>query len=118
MNDFFNSLNNSVWDSLYNLDLNIHKTKLKDSFVDNFIHELCNYMAVNDVKHKLSKIPEDTLLEINEIEDGYVQCYYNHEEYIIQNSMIYSKDLKGLENDGYIRLQLQDDGLYHVIRTK
>ena len=36
MNDFFNSLSNG----LRELDLSIHNTKLKDTFVDNFIHEL------------------------------------------------------------------------------
>lgn len=117
MNDFFNSLNSSIYDGLNNLDLHFHDS-IKDSFIDKFIHELGIYLSQNDVKYRLSKLPNDTLLEINEIEDGYVQCYYNHEEYKIQNNMIYNKDLQGLENDGYIRLQLQDDGLYHVIKIK
>ena len=72
MNDFFNSLS----DGLRELDLSLHKTKLKDTFVDNFIHELRDYLAKSDVTYRLSKLPKDR----------------------------------------FIKLQLQDDGLYHVVR--
>ena len=112
MNDFFNSL----YDGLCNLDLSIHDTKLKDSFVDNFIHELKNYLVKSDVTCRLSKLPKDTLLDINEIEEKYIQCYFNHEEYNIPKEMIYKPDLTDLVNDGWISLQLQNDGLYHVIK--
>ena len=112
MNDFFNSL----YDGLCNLDLSIHDTKLKDSFVDNFIHELRNYLVKSDVTCRLSKLPKDTLLDINEIEEKYIQCYFNHEEYNIPKQMIYKPDLTDLVNDGWISLQLQNDGLYHVIK--
>lgn len=64
MNEFFNSLSNG----LYELDLSLHNTKLKDTLVDNFIHELRNYLAKSDVTYRLSKLPQDTLLDINEIE--------------------------------------------------
>ena len=112
MNNFFNSL----YDGLCNLDLSIHDTKLKDSFVDNFIHELRNYLVKSDVTCRLSKLPKDTLLDINEIEEKYIQCYFNHEEYNIPKEMIYKPDLTDLVNDGWISLQLQNDGLYHVIK--
>ena len=112
MNDFFNSLSNG----LYELDLSLHNTKLKDTLVDNFIHELRNYLAKSDVTYRLSKLPQDTLLDINEIEKNHLQCYFNHEEYNIPNGMIYRQELNGLVNDGFIKLQLQDDGLYHVVR--
>lgn len=112
MNDFFNSLYNG----LCNLDLSIHDTKLKDSFVDNFIHELRNYLVKSDVTCRLSKLPKDTLLDINEIEEKYIQCYFNHKEYNIPKEMIYKPDLTDLVNDGWISLQLQNDGLYHVIK--
>ena len=112
MNDFFNSL----YDGLCNLDLSIHDTKLKDSFVDNFIHELRDYLVKSDVTYRLSKLPKDTLLDINEIESKYVQCYFNHEEYNIPKEMVYKPDLIGLVNDGWTSLQLQNDGLYHVIK--
>lgn len=112
MNDFFNSLS----DGLRDLDLSIHNTKLKDTFVDNFIHELQDYLDKSDVTYRLSKLPQDTLLDINEIEKHHIQCYFNHEEYNIPNEMIYRQELNGLANDGFIKLQLQDDGLYHVVR--
>lgn len=116
MNDFFNSLGNSLYDGLCNLDHSIHKTDLKDSLVDNFIHELRDYLFKSDSIHKLSKLPKDTLLDINEIETDYIQCYLNHIEYPVPKDMVYPSDLIGLENDGLISLQLQDDNLYHVIR--
>lgn len=116
MNDFFNSLGNSLYDGLCNLDHSIHKTDFKDSLVDNFIHELRDYLFKSDSIHKLSKLPKDTLLDINEIETDYIQCYLNHIEYPVPKDMVYPSDLIGLENDGLISLQLQDDNLYHVIR--
>ena len=112
MNDFFNSLSGG----LRELDLSLHKTKLKDTFVDNFIHELLDYLAKSDVTYRLSQLPKDTLLDVNEIEKNHIQCYFNHEEYNIPNEMIYRQELNGLVNDGFIKLQLQDDGLYHVVR--
>lgn len=116
MNDFFNSLGNTIYDGLCNLDHSIHKTDLKDSLVDNFIHELRDYLFKSDSIHRLSKLPQDTLLDINEIETDYIQCYLNHIEYPVPKDMVYPSDLIGLENDGFISLQLQDDNLYHVIR--
>ncbi len=116
MNDFLNSLGNSLYDGLCELDLSLHHSKLKDSFIDDFIHELRDYLVKSDVTYRLSKLPKDTFLDINEIEKKYVQCYVNHEEYNVPKEMIYSNDLKGLENDGHIKLQLQEDNLYHVIR--
>ncbi len=112
MNDFFNSLS----DGLRELDLSLHNTKLKDTFVDSFIHELRDYLVKSNVTYRLSKLPQDTLLDINEIEKNHIQCYFNHEEYNISNEMIYKQELNGLVNDGFIKLQLQDDGLYHVVR--
>lgn len=116
MNDFLNSLGNTIYDGICNLDHSIHKTDLKNSFVDNFIHELRDSLVKSDVTYRLSKLPKDTFLDINEIEKNYIQCYLNHVEYPIPKDMIYSNDLEGLENDGHIKLQLQEDNLYHVIR--
>ena len=85
MNDFFNYLGNSLYDSLCNLDLSLHNTKLKDTFIDDFMHELQDYLIKSDVTYRLSKSPQDTLLDINEIEKKYIQCYLDHEEYNIPN---------------------------------
>ena len=43
MNDFFNSLGNSLYNGLCNLNLSLNGTKLKDTFVDDFIQELRDY---------------------------------------------------------------------------
>lgn len=53
MNDFFNSLSHG----LRELDLSIYNTKLKDIFVDDFIHELRDYLVKSDVTYRLSKLP-------------------------------------------------------------
>ena len=116
MNEFFNSLGNSLYDGLCNLNLSLNGTKLKDTFVNDFIHELRDYLVKSDVTCRLSKLPQDTLLDINEIEKNYIQCYFDHEEYNVPKEMVYSKELDGLVNDGFIKLQLQGDGLYHVVR--
>ena len=81
---------------------------LKDTFVYDFIHELRNYLVNSDVTYRLSKLPQDTLLDINEIEKNHIQCYFNHEEYNIPKEMIYRQELNGLVNDGFIKLQLQE----------
>lgn len=117
MNDILNSINNTLYDSLCKLDLSVHKD-IKGNSLDNFIHELKDYLIRSDVTYRLSKLPKDTMLEINEIEENYLQCYLNHIEYAIPKDMIYSKDLEYVVNNGWLKLQLQDDGLYHVIDTK
>ena len=53
MSDFFNSLS----DGLRELDLLLHNTKLKNTFVDDFIHELRDYLVKSDVTYRLSKLP-------------------------------------------------------------
>lgn len=117
MNDFFNSLSNSIYNALSNLDMHLHDTNLRNSAIDNFIHELRDYLVKSDVKYRLSKLPKWTLLDINEIEENAIQCYLNHEEYTVPKSIVYPNDLKKLENDGHIKMQLQDDVLCHVVRT-
>lgn len=116
MNDLFNSIGNGLHDALGQLDHSVHD-KIKDSFVDNFIHELKDYLFKSDAIYKLSKLPKDTLLEINEIEKDYIECYYNHERFDIPKDMIDLRDLSDL-NMYYDRLQLQKDGLYHRVKTE
>lgn len=47
MNDLFNSIGNDLHDALSSLDLSIHD-KIKDTVVDDFIHELKNYLFKSD----------------------------------------------------------------------
>lgn len=116
MNDLFNSINNRINDSLYKIDHSLH-SKIKNSFIDNFIHELQAYLVKSDLTYRLSKLPKDTLFEINEIENKYVQCYLNHELFDFPKEMICTSELENAD-DGWSKLQLQSDGLYHVIKTK
>lgn len=58
MNDFFNSLSNSIYNALSNLDMHLHDTNLRNSAIDNFIHELRDYLVKSDVKYRLSKLPK------------------------------------------------------------
>ena len=116
MNDLFNSIGNGLHDALGQLDHSVHD-KIKDSFVDNFIHELKDYLFKSDAIYKLSKLPKDTLLELNEIEKDYIECYYNHARFDIPKDMIDVRDLSDL-NMYHDRLQLQKDGLYHRVKTE
>ncbi len=117
MNDFFNSIENSLFRTACELDSSIRNTFLEDTFIDDFLHDLKYYLVKSDVTYRLSKLPKDTLLEINDIDyERTIQCYFNHEEYAIPKEMIYSKDLEGLVHDQYMCLQLKDDGLYHIIK--
>lgn len=116
MDNLFNSLENSLYGGLCKLDLSLHNTKFKDTFIDNFIHELRDYLVKSDVTYRLSKLPQDTLFDINEIEKNYIQCYFNHIEYNIPKEMVYNQELNALVNDGFIKLQLQVDGLYHIVK--
>lgn len=115
MNDLFNSLSNGLHDTLQSIDLSIHD-KIKDTVVDDFIHELKNHLAKSDAIYKLSKLSKDTLFEINEIEEDYVECYVEHQKYDIPKDMIYLNDLNKI-NINYDRLQLKSDGLYHVVQN-
>ena len=116
MNDLFNSIQNGLHGALDQLDHSVHD-KIKDSFVDNFIHELKDYLFKSDATYKLSKLPKDTLLEVNEIEKNYIECYYNHERYDIPKEMIDLRELNDL-NMNYDRLQLKKDGIYHVVKKE
>lgn len=114
MKDLFNSINNTLNNSLYKLDLSIHN-KIKNTQLDDFIHELREYLTKSDVNYRLSKLPANTLFEVNEIEGKYVQCYFNHEKFDIPKNMIYLKDLEEF-NINMDRLQLYNDGLYHIVK--
>lgn len=116
MNDLFNSIGNGLYNVLHSLDLSIHD-KVKNTLVDNFIHELQDYLFKSDAIYKLSKLSPHTLLEVNEIEKDYIECYYNHERYDIPKEKIDLRELNDL-NMNYDRLQLQKDGLYHIVKKE
>ena len=59
---------------LNNLDNAIHKTNLKDSFVDEFIHDLQRYILRQNLDYDYSKLPKNTIFEVDYIEDGFASC--------------------------------------------
>lgn len=70
MNDFLNfSLN-----SLNLLDKQIHDN-LKGTFVDDFIHELQNYLELHSNDKILENLPDNTNLHFAKFEDNYAVCF-------------------------------------------
>lgn len=70
MNDFLNfSLN-----SLNLLDNQIHDN-IKGSFVDDFIHELQNYLELQTSNTLLENLPKNTNLHFAKFEDNYAVCF-------------------------------------------
>lgn len=67
--DFLNSIDNS----LKNLDLSIHD-KIKNTFIDDFIHELRYQLFKTEAIDKLKELPKDTKFYINDIEKDYFDC--------------------------------------------
>lgn len=57
-----------------NLDHAIHKSKLKDSFIDDFIHELQRYMLKQNMDYDYTKLPKDTIFEVDYLESDYASC--------------------------------------------
>ena len=57
-----------------NLDNTIHKTNLKNSIVDNFIHDLQRYMLRQNMDYDYRKLPKDTIFEVDYLEDDYASC--------------------------------------------
>lgn len=102
--EFFNKIGNSLNSTLYNLDKSIHN-EIKNTSLDDFIHDLKDYLFKSDAIYKLSKLSDDTVLEINEIEKNYVQCYLNYVEYPVPNEMVCTSELKE-EDVGFVRIAI------------
>lgn len=116
--DLFSSINDFVFNGLREFDIKTHD-KIKDTKLDDFIHQLENYLVETNSIHKLSQLPKDTILEINDIyEDyeGFYDCYdpkdYTH--YEVPYKYIDFSSSTG--NDSC--LQLKEDGLYHFVPRK
>ena len=52
----------------------IHKSYLKDSFINDFIHDLQRYMFRQNLDYDYSKLPKSTIFEVDYIEDGFASC--------------------------------------------
>ncbi len=57
-----------------NLDKAIHKTNLKDSFIDEFIHDLQRSILRQNLDYDYSKLPKNTIFEVDYIENGFASC--------------------------------------------
>lgn len=57
-----------------NLDNAIHKTNLKDTCIDYFIHDLQKYMLRQSMDYDYKKLPKDTIFEVDYIESDYASC--------------------------------------------
>ena len=111
MNDLFNSIENCLNNSLSRSNI-FRENVIK---IQNLIDEIQDCLTKFEKKFQLSKVPKNTLFEINEIEKEYVVCYFNHEKFDIPKEMVDLKDLKDF-NMSLDRLQLQEDGLYHIVK--
>lgn len=56
------------------LDHTIHKSNLKEFFIDDFIHDLQRYMLRQNFDYDYSKLPKSIIFEIDYIEDGFTSC--------------------------------------------
>lgn len=81
-----------------NLDNAIHKSKLKDTFVDDFIHDLQRYILRQNMNYDYSKLPKNTIFEVDYIEDGFASCLdtaqKHSEKYIIPFELLDESALK------------------------
>ena len=59
---------------LNNLDNAIHKTNLKNSFIDEFLHDLQRSILRQHMNYDYTKLPKDTIFEVDYIEDGFASC--------------------------------------------
>lgn len=113
--DFFNSIGNTLNDGLYKLDKSMHN-QIKGTFVDDFIHELRDYLNKSDAMYKLSKLPKDTIFYINEAYDDYIDCRVvdTTDKFDIPRDMFHPK-IRDSVTDDLSRVQLQEDGFYHYV---
>lgn len=102
----------SVGDSLHKLDLSRSQDE-KDTFIDDFIHELSDYLSKFDANYQLNLLPKDAVLYVNEIYKG--EKYYDCREQI--SSDVYAVPVDRVKGNvsTFSKLQLQNDNFYHVI---
>lgn len=72
--DTLTSVFNGLAHTTSEIDKSLHKnkTELEDSFIDNFIHELKDFLYNSRDICRLKQMPENTIYEIN----GYVDDYF------------------------------------------
>lgn len=112
------SLFESVRNSLYDLDMSIHKTPLKDTLVDDFIHELRTYFINQSELKRINSLPKDTVLQLEEKSDNYIRCVGPsldnpnlHSSYNVPLSLI----SPAANISDYVKLN--DKGIYEVVKN-
>lgn len=112
------SLFESVRNSLYDLDMSIHKTPLKDTLVDDFIHELRSYFINQSELERINSLPKDTVLQLEEKSDNYIRCVGPsldnpnlHSSYNVPLSLISPT----ANISDYVKLN--DKGIYEVVKN-
>ena len=109
MNDFLNfSLN-----SLNLLDNQIHDN-IKGSFVDNFIHELQNYLELQTSDKILENLPENSNLHFNQVEKEDMDMYQSNSifKYFYVRNNLY---LEKLSNEDIENLLSNDSNKKDIV---
>lgn len=112
------SLFESVRDSLYNLDMSIHKTPLKDTLIDDFIHELHSYF-INPAKlERINSLPKDSILQLEKKSDHYIRCVGPSVDNPNLHSS-YNVPLSLISPDASISdfVKLNDKGIYEAVQN-
>lgn len=83
LDDFSYSVFHKLNHVTYNLDNSIHKnnSKLENSLVDKFVHELNDYLFKETNICKLKQLPKDTIFRITEENDDYIICSIDSNNY-------------------------------------
>jgi len=79
LNDFSYSVFHGLNHITTTLDNSLHKNNsiLKNTFVDDFIHELNDYLFKETSISRLKQLPQNTLFKITEDNDEYIICSTN-----------------------------------------
>lgn len=103
MNDFLNfSLN-----SLNLLDNQIHDN-IKGTFVDEFIHELQNYLELQSTDKILESLPKNTKLHFAKFEDNYAVCFDYSSQTIYNIPKSYLKGTSPEVGDPILKVSSKD----------
>ena len=86
MNNFLNF----TYNALNLLDNKIHDN-IKGSFVDNFIHELQNYLELQTSNKILETLPKNANLHFAKFEDDYAICFDYSSKTIYNIPKVYLK---------------------------
>lgn len=107
--DFFNTINNS----LENLDKSLHD-KIDGSLVDNFIHELQDYLSKWQSATLLSSLRPHSLLTFAKNDGNFAVCFDYKEKKIYY---VPQKQITGTSPKPGEALKVVPDGTFHVDYT-